>query len=70
MLPAIFKALANWWRGELIEVTIFDVRKEMGADFYPHTVVSCPDGTRQWVGGLRGKAGEEITVNTWELNNF
>jgi hypothetical protein len=66
----MFKWLCDWFNGELIEVEIYDTRREQDGWAFQHTVVTLPNRERRYVMGHVGKSGEKIVVNTWDLRKF
>jgi hypothetical protein len=66
----MFKWLTDWWRGELIEVEVFETRTGDCNWVFYHTVVTLPNGERKYVMGHVGRPGDRIAVNTWDLKKY
>ena len=65
----MFKNLKRLIFGDRLFAKIIECRDEIKNKKVPHTLVEV-QGERRWVKGHLGKPGEQIIVNSKELNSY
>lgn len=65
----MLKSLKIMLWGEKVWATIVECRDVIGLKEIPHTLVTVQN-ERRWIRGHLGKPGEQIMVNTKELNYY